>query len=59
MKLVFYIDIETCQVSGGAVRIIIEDQMVIEKILNYRDAKAAELETRGWVAFGLWMQKGL
>jgi hypothetical protein len=40
---VFGIDIETCSVCGGAVRIIacIEDPVVIEKILAHLDAKAA------------------
>jgi hypothetical protein len=37
------IDIETCSVCGGAMRIIacIEDPVVIEKILAHLDAKAA------------------
>ena len=43
LKRVFKIDIETCWVCGGAMRIIacIEDPAVIEKILAYLDAKAA------------------
>ena len=49
LKRVFGIDIETCSVCGGAMRIIacIEDPVVIEKILAHlheapvRDAKAA------------------
>jgi hypothetical protein len=42
-KRVFGIDIETCSVCGGAMRIIacIEDPAVIEKILAHLDAKAA------------------
>jgi hypothetical protein len=40
---VFNIDIQTCSVRGGAMRIIacIEDAVVIEKILAHLDAKAA------------------
>ncbi len=43
LKRVFGIDIETCPVCGGAMRIIacIEDPAVIEKILAHLDAKAA------------------
>ena len=43
LKRVFNIDIVTCAVCGGAVRIIacIEDSAVIEKILAHLDAKAA------------------
>ena len=43
LKRVFSIDIQTCAVYGGAVRIIacIEDPAVIEKILAHLDAKAA------------------
>jgi hypothetical protein len=43
LKRVFGIDIETCSVCGGAMRIIacIEDPAVIEKILAHLDAKAA------------------
>ena len=39
----FGIDIETCPVCGGAMRIVacIEDPVVIEKILAHLDAKAA------------------
>jgi hypothetical protein len=42
LKRVFGIDIETCSVCGGAMRIIacIEDAVVIEKILAHLDAKA-------------------
>jgi hypothetical protein len=41
LKRVFDIDIETCPVCGGAMRIIacIEDPLVIEKILAHHDAK--------------------
>ncbi len=41
LKRVFNIDIETCQVCGGALRIIacIEDPIVIEKILTHLDKK--------------------
>jgi hypothetical protein len=43
LKRVFNIDIETCRECGGAVRIIacIEDPAVIQKILDYLDAKVA------------------
>jgi pyruvate/2-oxoglutarate dehydrogenase complex dihydrolipoamide acyltransferase (E2) component len=43
LKRVFGIDIETCRVCGGAMRIIacIEDPVVIEKILAHLGAKAA------------------
>jgi pyruvate/2-oxoglutarate dehydrogenase complex dihydrolipoamide acyltransferase (E2) component len=43
LKRVFGIDIETCAVCGGVMRIIacIEDALVIEKILAHLDAKAA------------------
>lgn len=43
LKRVFNIDIETCAVCGGAMRIIacIEDPAVIEKILAHLDANAA------------------
>jgi hypothetical protein len=43
LKRVFGIDIQTCSVCGGAMRIIacIEDPVVIEKILTHLDAKAA------------------
>jgi len=42
LKRVFGIDIETCSVCGGAMRIVacIEDPVVIEKILAHLDAKA-------------------
>ena len=45
-KRVFGIDIETCAVCGGAMRIIacIEDVDVIEKILTHLDVKRAESE---------------
>ena len=44
LKRVFGIDIETCPVCGGAMRIIacIEDPDVITKILTHLDAKGAE-----------------
>jgi hypothetical protein len=43
LKRVFGIDIETCAVCGGAMRIVacIEDPAVIEKILAHLDAKPA------------------
>jgi hypothetical protein len=43
LKRVLNIDIETCSVCAGTMRIIacIEDPVVIEKILAHRDAKAA------------------
>jgi hypothetical protein len=43
LKRVFGIDIETCSVCSGAMRILgcIEDATVIEKILAHLDAKAA------------------
>jgi len=43
LKRVFGIDLETCAVCGGAMRILacIEDPVVIEKILARLDAKAA------------------
>ena len=43
LKRVFNIDLETCAVCGGAMRIIacIEDAALIEKILAHLDAKAA------------------
>ncbi len=46
LKRVFNIDIETCPVCGGAVRIIasIEDPVVIEKILTHLDEKGAAAE---------------
>jgi hypothetical protein len=46
---VFGIDIETCAVCGGAVRIIacIEVPEVIEKILAHLDAKGAEPQAAG------------
>ena len=46
LKRVFGIDIETCPVCGGAVRIIasIEDPAVIEKILAHLDAKGGDPE---------------
>jgi pyruvate/2-oxoglutarate dehydrogenase complex dihydrolipoamide acyltransferase (E2) component len=42
LKRVFGIDIETCSVCGGALRIIagIEDPVVIEKIVAHLDTKA-------------------
>ena len=46
LKRVFGIDIETCPICGGAVRIIacIEDPVVIEKILTHLDAKGTAAE---------------
>jgi hypothetical protein len=43
LRRVFKIDIETCPVCGGAMRIVacIGDPVVIEKILAHLDAKAA------------------
>jgi len=43
LKRVFNIDIETCSACGGAVKIIacIEGPVVIQKILDYLDAKVA------------------
>jgi 23S rRNA U2552 (ribose-2'-O)-methylase RlmE/FtsJ len=43
LKRVFGIDIETCAVCGGALRIIarIEDPAVINKILTHLDGKNA------------------
>jgi hypothetical protein len=43
LKRVFGIEIETCAVCGGALRIIacIEDPAVIKKILTYIDSKNA------------------
>jgi hypothetical protein len=44
LNRVFGIDIETCPVCGGAVRVIacIEDTDVIEKILTHLDVKGGE-----------------
>jgi hypothetical protein len=49
LKRVFHIDIETCSVCGGAMRIVacIEDPVVIEKILAHLDAKAAAVQASG------------
>ncbi len=43
LKRVFWIDIETCQHCGGAVRVIasIEDPVVIEKILTHLERREA------------------
>lgn len=43
------IDIETCPICGGAVRIIAcsEDPVMIEKSLTHLDAKGAECEATG------------
>ena len=43
LKRVFNINIETCPKCGGAVKVIacIEDPVVIDKILNHLDKKAA------------------
>ena len=50
LKRVFGIDIETCSVCGGAVRIIacIENPNVIEKTITHLDAKAAAPEPLLW-----------
>ena len=54
MKRVFNIDIETCPVCGGTVRIIacIEDPVVIKKILAHLDKQDTPLATgvlpEGW-----------
>jgi hypothetical protein len=47
LKRVFNIDIETCRECGGDVRIIasIEDPVVIRKILDHLDEKAATAVT--------------
>jgi len=49
LKRVFGIDIETCPVCGGAVRVIacIEDTDVIEKILTHLDVKGVNPKPRG------------
>ncbi len=49
LRRVLGIDIETCRICGGAVRIIafIEDPAVIEKILTDLNANAAEPEAQG------------
>jgi hypothetical protein len=41
LKRVFNIDIETCRVCGGAVKVLacIEDPVVIEKILTHLQEK--------------------
>lgn len=46
LKRVFKIDIETCSVCGGEVKIIaaINDPIVIEKILNHLNEKATGAE---------------
>jgi hypothetical protein len=46
LKRVFHIDIETCSQCGGAVKIIacIEDPVVIKKILDHLNAKAAAVD---------------
>ncbi len=55
LKRVFHIDIETCSVCGGAMRIVacIEDPVVIEKILAHLDAKAAAAQAPGRRRAGL------
>jgi hypothetical protein len=42
LKRVFSIDVETCRVCGGAVRVIacIEDPVVIKKILTHLEEKS-------------------
>ena len=46
LKRVFDIDVATCDLCGGAVKVIacIEDSVVIKKILDHLDSKAAEQE---------------
>jgi hypothetical protein len=48
LKRVFNIDIETCSVCGGAVRVIacIEDPVVIKQILDHLEQKAETSESR-------------
>ena len=49
LKRVFNIDIETCRVCGGSMKVIacIEDPLVIKKILTHLRAKALCLDTVG------------
>jgi len=49
LKRVFNIDIETCRVCGGSMRVIacIEDPLVIKKILTHLRGKALCLDTVG------------
>jgi hypothetical protein len=50
LKRVFGIDIETCAVCGGTLRIIacIEDPAVIEKILAHIAGKEARVPPKAW-----------
>ena len=49
LKRVFAIDIETCSVCGGSMKVIaaIEDLVVIKKILTHLRAKGLYLEAAG------------
>ena len=49
LKRVFAIDIETCTVCGGSMKVIacIEEPLVIEKILTHLRAKGLYLEATG------------
>ncbi len=49
MKRVFDIDIETCRVCGGSMKVIacIEDPVVIKKILMHLRSKGLYLEAAG------------
>jgi len=49
LKRVFNIDIETCSVCGGSMKVIacIEDPLVIKKILTHLRGKGLYLETGG------------
>ena len=49
LKRLFDIDIETCRVCGGAVKVIaaIEDPVVIKKILTHLRATGLSLEVAG------------
>ena len=49
MKRVFAIDIETCRVCGGSMKVIacVEDPLVIKKILTHLRGKGLYLEAAG------------
>jgi len=49
LKRVFTIDIETCRVCGGSMKVIacIEDPLVIKKILTHTRGKTLCLEAAG------------
>jgi hypothetical protein len=49
LKRVFAIDIETCSVCGGSMKVIacIEDPLVIKKILTHLRGKGLYLEAAG------------